>query len=112
MIKTNLRSSKLVLEKDIKNLSLYQNNFLPVDKSYCLAFDFEGLSIKGEQNLIVDYLSRELLTPIFSTVSKDLFQKTSVDRGCGRGRGNSTYHTLSLPSSLRVRNGVKPSYGD
>ena len=59
VIKTDSRASKFVLEKDVKNLVSKQ--IFARWQAILSCFDFQILSIKGVENPMADYLSREFL---------------------------------------------------
>ena len=81
IIKTDSRASKFVFKKDVKNLVSKQ--IFAKWQAILSCFDFEIVSIKGEQNPLADYLSKEFLTPKISLLSKHSLSK---ENEFGKGR--------------------------
>lgn len=59
MVKTDCKAAPSVLQKDVKNL--VSKHIFARWQSLLACFDFDIQHIKGEQNSLPDFLTRELL---------------------------------------------------
>ena len=73
ILKTDSRASKFILEKDEK--IVVSKQIFARWQAILSCFDFEVVPIKGKQNPLADYLSREFLTPKISLLSKNFLSK-------------------------------------